>query len=291
MRTSLSERDCFVFSTGRSASTAIYKYLNAAGSLGLPSLKEPHYWCDILNYEGTYDLIKSIYIEKDADYWNLYSKSKFILDASCGYFFYLDDVIQKLALSRQSPRAIFLYREPLSRAESWFNERKKKELTDAADVLEDMTRKVNPDLWWEHYYDNVFYHSGYKKLQANFDQVLSINYHYFAKHPKEVISILFDYIEVKPTGLSSLDFAPINSSQEAKAITFLHEYPWLKRLVRLLPGSVKQQLWRQYLGRISSAKIDTCKKNKIKELLPVSMIEYTKFREYIKCQDIHHYHR
>ena len=286
--------DCILFSTGRAASTAIYQYLNFAGPLGLPELKEPHYWCDIQSYKRTYDLIDSIYISNEDDYWGLYADSKISLDASCGYFFYLDDVIKNLGSSEQKPRVIFLYREPLSRAKSWFNERKKKKLTNAVDIFEDMAQVPEQGLWWEHYYDNVLYFTGYKKLQESFDQVMTVNYDYFAKHPLATISALFDYLEVKPMALGSLEFEPVNSSREAVAISFFREHPILKQLANRVPTAVRRWGRHQYLGfgRSFRHQKQLCKFqdiNRIKDFLPNNIAEYERFREYIRHKDLYFY--
>ena len=152
---------CLIVSTGRAASTSIYRYLDFAGRLNLPKLKEPHFLCDVTSYEGLNRDISSIYISDKLHYQSLYKHSKLILDASCGYFFSLDNVISNIkALDlAKKPKVIFLYREPISRALSWYNERVKRNLTQADSPITDILSCPHPGLWWENYYDNVLYDS------------------------------------------------------------------------------------------------------------------------------------
>ena len=287
--------DCIIFSTGRSASTALYRYLDLAGNLSLPSQKEPHYWCDIPSQTGLYDLIWQIYVGDEESYWRLYSESKISLDASCAYFFYLDDVIAKLKKRTRSPektKVVFLYREPVSRALSWYNERKKKHLTDAENVLCDMMSVPAPGLWWEHYYDNVMYDAGFSKLQQNFDDILAVNYDYFALQPRAVVAELLGFLGLEPSSLDLLTFDPVNSSQEALVRSGVARLPFSRSVGRRLPPSFKKwissQLIRTYGLRLKKKQrakyagaID------IKSSLQISLAEYERFRDRIGHQDLY----
>lgn len=288
-----------IISTGRAASTAIYRYLDIAGFLNLPKEKEPHYWCNIPNYPGIYNLIWEIYTPDEQDYLKLYQNSKIILDASCGYFFYLDDVIQKLTQSQQPqkmPKVIFLYREPISRALSWYNERKRKNLTNAEDVVADIKSVPAPGLWWEHYYDNVLYATRFCQLQEYFDAIVAVNYDYFARQPKAVIAELLAFLNIAPNGLENLTCVPVNSSQETLAQGGLIEISYLRTLGSHLPVGLKRWLSNQLVRhrglRLKKKQLEQYyQKPDMTSLLPISVTEYKQFREQISNQDLYFFSR
>ena len=271
---------CLIISTGRAASTAIYKYINEAAKLNLPKNKEPHFWCDVYNFEGLYEGLKKIYVNNKDEYYKAYMNSQMIVDASVGYFFCIDKVIEKLRKLSVKPKVIFLYREPVSRAESLYNELKKKGLTNSDNVIEDIELFRPNGLWWERYYDNVYYYDNFKAIESYFNDILLINYDFFAKKPDLGVRIILSFLGLEKK--VNIDLCPVNSSMGNKlsqlkiikllkksVLPFIPEnsLSFLKKKVLLLP--------------IYKKKMD----NKIVDYLQVSIKQYVIFRNYIDNKD------
>jgi len=100
----------FIISTGRAGSTAIYQYLNEMCDLKLPANKEPHFFTSVKKYKNLDGPILDCYVSSLKKYKKLYEKSKFIIDASVGYFFYIDEFIKRVKKLNINPKIIFLYR-------------------------------------------------------------------------------------------------------------------------------------------------------------------------------------
>lgn len=273
--------DVIIVSTGRAASTAVYQYLDVACELNLPKNKEPHYWCDIHKYGGLHNVLKDIHISKFTDYMDAYSCSKTVVDASVGYFFCLDEVIERLKQEGQAPKIVFLYREPVTRAVSLFNEERRKGSTDANDVSADIKRDRDPGLWWEHYYDNVLYADCFEKMRSSFDSLLAVNYDHFSKDPRSALEEICDFLELDGINLDEMSFAPINSSREAVAVARLRKF---RRVGHLVPSFAKRMVvsLAASLGQKRARHIPTG----LNRYLPTSIGQYEKFREQIGFEDI-----
>ena len=85
----------FIISTGRAASTSLYNFLNEFYDLNLPDNKEPHFFLDLQKFKKKPEILNYLSVYKLSSYNKLYSKSKIIVDASVGYFFYVDEFIKK----------------------------------------------------------------------------------------------------------------------------------------------------------------------------------------------------
>jgi len=283
----LSDRpvDCLIISIGRSASTAIYKYLNDACVLNLPANKEPHHWCDIEKFDGRYDLLNELYIKDQEAYFAMYSASKKVIDASVGYFFDIEEVIGKLKAAKQKPKVLFLYRDPISRAISLFNELKKKELTTSQSIDQEILIKRNPGLWWENYFDNVLYLDYFKCMESYFDDLMIVDYNAFASNPSKAFSQIADFIGVPI--VNAINYSPVNSSLEAK---FSADFRRVKEILKvfrfnLLPSGIKDGLNRYVLT--SFYKKD---KRRVYDNLEISLSnsidQYNGFKRYIKEKDV-----
>lgn len=273
--------DVIIVSTGRAASTAVYQYLDAACELNLPKNKEPHYWCDIHKYGGLHSVLKDIHISGFSDYMDIYSRSRIVIDASVGYFFCLDEVIERLKREGQAPKIVFLYREPVSRAVSLFNEERKKGSTDANDVLAEIKRERDPGLWWEYYYDNVLYADCFEKMRSSFDNILAVNYDHFSKDPRSTLEKICGFLELDGINLDKMSFAPVNSSREAVAVSRLRKFRGVGHLV---PSFAKDKIVSlvAFLGRKRARHIPP----DLKRYLPTSIGQYETFREQIGFEDI-----
>lgn len=270
--------DAIVFSTGRAASTAIYRYLDVAGNLRLPANKEPHFWCDVGRHGGIYPMLRDITVTDADAYWRLYQDSRIALDASVGYFFYIDEVIANLQRASQKPRVIFLYREPAARARSLFNELRRKQLTQASTFTADLAAPRAAGQWWEYYYDNVPYQDAFLAMTEYFDDVLAINYDRFAQDPAGVVARILDFLGVEPVALDAVDWQPVNSSAEAVAATYARQLGPLKRLV---PRSL-----RDWGRRSISARLQAGPAPDLHASLPLSMGQYAAFRAQIHQEDL-----
>ena len=273
--------DCLIISTGRAASTSIYKYIGQAGRLNLPQNKEPHYWCDIHKFKGLYPSLNRIHIKDDDEYYRLYAKADLKIDASVGYFFYITDVINRLSAADQMPKIIFLYREPVSRAYSLFNELKKKNLTNKETIEEDIANTKNPGMWWEHYYDNVNYFTNYIEMEKYFNEILAINYDYFSKNQISVLSNILHFLSIGPENIKDVDLFAHNSSVSA---LLHHKHRKLSRLSKFMPrfvtNIVKPALAKRHLS------VNRNRKDAIIPYLKNSITEYEKFRRHINYEDV-----
>ena len=281
MDKSITKIDCLIISTGRAASTAIYQYINHGCELNLPKNKEPHHWFDMHKLKGLYPLLNKIYIPDRNLYFDLYSKSETVIDASCGYFFYMSEVIENLKSAGEMPKVIFLYRDPVSRSASIFNEWKKKGLTSSKNVIQDAIKAngVGPGFWWEYYYDNVFYLQQFQLMKDYFKAILLVNYRAFAKAPATVFKQITDFLELSIT--CDIDYKAINSSAEAKLmqrnrtlLKYLNVFPlyFQKKMMGYWESKSKQDDMKHY------AELPT--------YLPKSIKQYTKFRESINNRDV-----
>lgn len=276
-----------MISTGRAASTAIYRYLDAAGELGLPDNKEPHFWCDVSRYRGLYDLLLEIHTAEADAYWDLYAESKLTLDASCGYFFYIDETIDRLRAMKQRPCVVFLYREPVSRAISFFNELKRKRLTDAETLEEDLARERTDDLWWEYYYDNVFYDECFRKMTAYFDRIIAVNYDHFAQNQRAVLAEILHFLGLSDDRVGELSLEPVHSSRQALAAVYAGRSPLMHSIATRIPAPLRN-LIASRIGRVLHAKMADKgpSRQRIEAFLPRSLDEFDRFRERIGHQDL-----
>ena len=271
--------NCLVISTGRAASTAIYKYLSEIGDLNLPANKEPHFWCDLGHYAGRYDLLNQLYVQEDQPYEKLYKESRMMIDASVGYFFFIDDVLQKLCDYKQKPKVLFLYREPVSRALSLFNELNRKGLEHAKSVqvaLQSEPQKP-AGLWWEHYYDNVYYKTVFEKMRVYFDQVLAVNYNALRCSPAQTMDRILDFIGIQP--VKTIDYRPVNTSAQAVLACKTRRIKWLGRLVPAPAKCLIESLMLRYVRHVEPPSAV------FSSLLPRSTTEYKAFRVLVQEKD------
>lgn len=280
----MKKMDAMIISTGRAASTAIYKYLDIAGHLNLPNNKEPHFWCDFDQYSGIYEGLKSIHVTDESSYVGLYVSSKIFLDASVGYFFCLEDVIKKMKNANQNPRVIFLYREPVSRAASLFNELKKKGLTQSENVFVDIQREKEVGMWWEYYYDNVRYADVFSIMKNYFNDILAVNYDYFSRNQVKVVNELLAFLSLNINDNSKLDFSPVNSSAEAIALSKISEMRRIRKIGKFFPFSLRKKI-ANILAKVVTRPIEGDTSN-LEKYLPVSMAQYQSFRELIGHEDL-----
>jgi hypothetical protein len=273
--------DCLICSTGRAASTAVYYYLSQGCNLALPSNKEPHHWVDINGLNGLYPLIKKIYIANRVAYYELYSNSYKAIDASCGYFFYIDEVIRNLETASEKPKVVFLYRDPITRAASIYNEWKKKGLTSSENVIKDVIKSkyTKPGYWWEYYYDNVFYFNFYKTIQSYFQNILIINYSAFAKQPSSTFRKIAEFVGAPI--INKLDYSPLNSSVDAKLILSNNKFIKFKTF---FPASFQKIITDYQINR--SNRDDTKYYAVLPQYLTKSLVQYHEFRKAIKHEDI-----
>lgn len=273
--------DCLILSTGRAASTAVYQYLSHGCNLALPANKEPHHWLDINALEGLYPLIEKIHIADRESYYELYSNSAMIIDASCGYFFYIDEVIKNLKNSNEKPKVVFLYRDPVTRASSIYNEWKRKGLTSCKNVILDVVKSkdTKPGLWWEYYYDNVFYFQFYEKIENYFQEILMVNYSIFSGQPSSIFKKIAEFVGVPI--VNKLDYEPLNSSVAAKAH---NKYGKLKIIRTYLPASIQRKITDYQTCR--SKREDMKYYADLPQYLPQSVEQYHEFRQKIKHEDV-----
>ena len=245
--------NCLLISTGRTGSTALYNYISVAGELNLPSNKEPHHLIsNVDKIAGVYDKLLSLYIDDEGDYFSLYKDSKIHLDASVGYFFYIESVIKKLSNYGEKPKVIYLYREPYSRARSLFNELKKKNISYSDDIYTDVKHKPPEGLWWERYYDNVDYDSVLSRIDEYFDDILLISYDEFSKNPQKATEKALNFMGLELRSTENC-YSPINSSKEGivsekfAAFSFLGKLlpKKTRRLVKASLGVIMLKIFRK----------------------------------------------
>lgn len=271
--------DALIVSVGRSASTAVYQYLNRACELNLPSNKEPHHWMGVSRYQGRYALLDSVYVPERGKYIELYRESMKVVDASVGYFFYIDDVIHNLRAAGQRPKVVFLYRDPLSRAISLFNELKKKGLTSNETVLEDLGEVKPAGLWWENYYDNVMYYDNFKRMSDYFEDILAVSYDAFRLDPAAVFGCIAHHLDMPI--VRSIDYVAVNSSAEAKLQMSAARMRWMTKHI---PAGIKSMLRGFLVGAMGNS--PTVTDQRIAGYLTRSIEQYKAFREFLGEKDI-----
>ncbi len=275
--------DALIVSTGRAGSTSLYNYLGEAAIPGLPQNKEPHFWCDIRKYGNIGNLLSKIYVDKYDDYFDLYRDSKIVLDASVGYFFCLDEVLKRLKHSGQSPKIIYLYREPVSRARSLYYEELKKGEELKEDLIEEISLEKDPGLWWENYYDNVAYSEVFSNLKKTGWDMICINQMYFKQNTGSVLSAVIEFL-----GLTKVaDYSSLNLNSSAEAATYIR-FPYLGRLLgSKLPGfKVLRRILPKIIGESIKYNASPGWRRLVEKNLPFSIQEFNKFRLLIQEKDI-----
>ena len=268
-----------IISTGRAASTAIYRYLDQQGDVGLPVNKEPHYWCDIQRFQGLYPLLEDLHVADRGEYESLYADASHMIDASVGYFFTIDEVIKKLESVGQRPKVLLLYREPVSRSASLFNELRKKGLERHDDLQVALGAARPSGLWWEHYYDNVAYAEVFRSIVGYFPELLAVNYEAFSADPAKMMLEIMDFIGVP--SVNEISYPPINSSAEA---ILMQRTSGVSTLKRLLPSALKRAAVKLLFAvRGLTASSDLA----IAEHLPFSTTQYGEFRALVDHEDIY----
>lgn len=200
-----------IISTGRAGSTTVYNYLNQRKDLKLPKNKEPHHFVNIKKYKGLYELINKIYISNKEEYLSLYCDSHVIMDASVGYFFYIEEVVKKIKDYKLNPKVIFLYREPVSRLNSLFSEIRKKKIINC-EMKNFLDTEYDSNFWWEYHKDNVFYFDVFNCLKDNFDDMISIDYKLLDTKPRMFFKIIDDFVKIE--NRSKVSFVYENSRLE-----------------------------------------------------------------------------
>lgn len=162
--------DAFIISPGRTASSSIYYSLNEIGDLQLPLNKEPHYFIDLKDKKKKNKILNNLNINNYQDYKKIYKKSCYKIDASTGYFYYVNEFIKNLKKKKINPKIIFLIREPISRSRSLYIHQIKNENENELSFEKCLKRKVKKNVWWQNYYNNTEYHNVYLKLKKIFQR-------------------------------------------------------------------------------------------------------------------------
>jgi len=271
--------DCLILSTGRSASTSIYHYIDQRAKLALPWNKEPHTLIRLQRYPNRSQLADEIHVSDINAFEALYANSKLMIDASVGYFFYIQDLIATLRDLKQVPKVVFLYREPVSRAASLFNELRKKRFEESPSLVDALSRQKPENLWWENYYDNVPYFDNYCLMQSYFKDILSISYSDISTQPLVVVDRILAFLGTQ--AIADLDYSRYNSSAEATALAWGQRLPHLKKL---LPPAAKRALINLY-SRLHVPR--SYANQNIEKYLSYSMQQYRLFKAHISPSDGH----
>jgi len=265
--------DCLILSTGRAASTSLYHYIDKRASVGLPWNKEPHTLIDVARYPKRSRVLDEIYIADLDRYEALYSDSGLMLDASVGYFFYIRELVETLEKLQQNPRVVFLYREPVSRAASLFNELRKKEFERNGTLEEALSEKKPAGLWWENYYDNVPYFDHFVLMKSYFRDVLPISYAAVAENPARVVDTVMEFLGVDAT--TEIEYIKYNSSARAGVAMLGKRWPHLRRL---LPRPIRQGVASIYAALYRGP---ASRPSDIQRYLGYSIDQYRLFKEYL----------
>ena len=228
----------FIISTGRAGSTAIYNYINKMCDLKLPKNKEPHYWINLEKYKNKTGPILDCYVSNLDEYKKLYDKSKIVIDASVGYFFYIDEFINRIKKASIEPKIIFLYREPIGRAYSLFQNFKNLNITKTLKIEEEIVIKWEPGSWWARDYDNVFYYDVYKKLKYNFKDILIMNFDEFKENTNNSVHKIIKFIGFDI--VKKITYEPLNASSDILLKNFFLSF--VNNFLKFFPNFFKKML-------------------------------------------------
>jgi hypothetical protein len=160
-----------------------------------------------------------------------------------------------------------------------FNELRKKEITQSINIEEDLAKKREPGYWWEYYYDNVAYFDVYKRIEAYFDFVLSINYELFSQQTDIVMNRILEFLGIEKQ--TEIDYVRYNSSSEANIVHKLRSFMWLASVVPWRLRALLRIYIRRRAGRYASLRNNSFENNLI-----FSMDQYDSFRNYVNHKDI-----
>lgn len=269
--------DCVIFSTGRAASTSIYRYLDEMCVLSLPANKEPHYWLeDALDYKRIPEVLKEVYVADPRNYARLYQGARLSVDASVGYYHYAEKVAARIRDSSNVPKIIMLVREPMAWARSLHMENLYQGLEHQQSLENCLAEdRTDPDLWWQLRYRDIRYREVYETLTATFPEVMLINYDDFRIDVDGMMRAICRFLDLDVVTPPSGE-AHHSSRARANQIRFRN----LKRLGGLFPTAIRMPVAR-LLFNLPMCKMAPIRDEILAEAMSKSTVSYNELWELV----------
>jgi hypothetical protein len=269
--------DCVIFSTGRAASTSIYRYLDEMCALSLPANKEPHYWLEgVLDYKRIPDVLREIYVADLRNYERLYQGARLSVDASVGYYHYAEKVAARIRDSGSVPKIIMLVREPMAWARSLHMENLYQSLEHQKSLENCLAEdRTDPDLWWQLRYRDIRYREVYETLTATFPEVMLINYDKFRIDVDGMMREICGFLDLDVVTLPS---GEVHHSSRARANQI--RFRSLKRFGEFFPTTIRLRVAR-LLFNIPLCKMAPIRDEILAEAMSKSIVSYNELWELV----------
>jgi hypothetical protein len=142
-------------------------------------------------------ILRTVHISSPADYARLYSDAKFRIDASVGYYHYVEEATSRLVSAGATPRILMLVREPVSWARSLHMENLY-QCIETHPRLEDCLAedRSDPTLWWQLRYADVRYLEVFELLAASFARIMVLDYDDFRADVADSMRAICRFLEL-----------------------------------------------------------------------------------------------
>ena len=224
-------QNIFIISTGRAASSSMYRYMDEFFELNLPRNKEPHYYLNAKKLKKKPNILKKLLTTKKKTYKSLYRNSKVSVDASVGYFFYIDDFLKRSKLDYKNSKIIFLYREPIERAKSLFTKQFINGYERNLNFKEAFSRKNSKidKNWWQFYYNNVNYFNNFLKIKQFFKEILVIEFKSYPLFLSKHKSILENFLKLEKKNTKKITAVRTNTSNIQNILVYTNFVKFFKK--------------------------------------------------------------
>jgi len=268
----------FILSTGRAGSTSMFRYVSQALPYEVPNFKEPHYF---LKKNKLPSHIRLLVDESLSEYEESLRSAPVTVDASCAYFFNAEVFLRAIKDLPGEIFIVYLYRDPIERMASFFEERKKKGMNIRNNLYDDMKEAQFYDGdWWEDSYDNVEYNEVYKMLKNSKFNYIVVNAKDFFSKPKVEVERVLKFANIDTFSLDKVDWVVRNSSALANIEKNLF-FRLVARPFKILPLGLKQRLWIVLLKirlHLSHKKRDSVDRQLIEAYAPKSVEQFRLFK-------------
>ena len=269
--------DCIIFSTGRAASTSIYHYLDEMCALNLPANKEPHYWLeDALTFERIPAHFNEIYVSESCDYEQLYAKARFSVDASVGYYHYVERVVERIQDAGKTPKILMLIREPLSWARSLHVENLYQGLEKAQSLTDCLAEKrANPNLWWQLRYRDIRYREVFETLTKAFPAVMLVDYGDFRANVEGTMQAICRFLDVDVVERLS---GEVHHSSRARVNAI--RFPGLRLIGGHIPAAIARPAARLLMS-LPTREMPCIQEDLLIEAMSKSMTSYNELQKFL----------
>ena len=245
----------FIPGAAKSGTTTLHELLDLHPDISMSKVKEPVFWNN--------KKFNSYSNEDWSKYQDLFNiESKIHGESTTSYMYYKSFISNIKINYKNSPKFIFILRNPIDRYIShfWWMKGLGLEKNDIKEVIKrgDQSKEIDYDYYPKHYYEFGLYSKWIQKFIDNFgiDHIKVITLESLASCRLETINSCFDFL-----GLKRLESLPVISSNTTTKI----KYPWLYHFVR--KSSIGKMRYTKVAKLFLSQESIEVLKNKMKKII------------------------